>query len=227
VQAEAAENMGTFIFAANTEYVGSWSTHVMNVLTVTSLFAVVLAFHNTLARYVYALGRGGVLPPVLGRTHGAHRSPHVASVVESSLALVVVGVFMLAGADPFAQIYAWLVGVGTVGVLVLQATVAFVVVVFFRRTGLDRRLWHTVVAPVLGGAGLVYAIVMAIDNFDVLTGSASDVVNGLYWLIPVVAVVGFAVGAWRTGRGADLEAGFAADAPPAVETAAGDRVAVG
>ena len=227
VQTEAAENMGTFIFAANTEYVGGWSTHVMNVLTVTSLFAVVLAFHNTLSRYVYALGRGGVLPPVLGRTHGAHRSPHLASVVESGLALVVVGVFMLAGADPYAEIYAWLVGVGTVGVLVLQAAVAFVVVIFFRRTRLDRRVWHTIVAPILGGAGLIYAIVMAIDNFDVLTGSASDVVNGLYWLIPIVAVVGFAVGTWRTGRGADLEAGFSADPPRAVEAPADDRVTVG
>ena len=227
VQTEAAENMGTFIFAANTEFVGGWSTHVMNVLTVTSLFAVVLAFHNTLSRYVYALGRGGVLPPVLGRTHGAHRSPHVASVVESGLALVVVGVFMLAGADPFAEIYAWLVGVGTVGVLVLQAAVALVVVVFFWRTKLDRRVWHTVIAPLLGAAGLVYAIVMAIDNFDVLTGSASDVVNGLFWLIPIAAVIGFLVGAWRTRRGADLEAGFSADPPSAVETPAGDRIAVG
>jgi amino acid transporter len=117
--------------------------------------------------------------------------------------------------------------VGTVGVLVLQAAVALVVVVFFWRTKLDRRVWHTVVAPLLGAAGLLYAIVMAIDNFDVLTGSASDVVNGLYWLIPIVAVVGFGVGTWRTGRGADLEAGFAADPPPAVETPVGDRVAVG
>jgi hypothetical protein len=88
-------------------------------------------------------------------------------------------------------------------------------------------VWHTLVAPILGGAGLIYAIVMAIDNFDVLTGSASDVVNGLYWLIPIAAVVGFAVGAWRTGRGADLEAGFAADPPPEAEAAADDRVAVG
>jgi amino acid transporter len=73
--------------------------------------------------------------------------------VQSSGALVVLAVLMLAGADPFAEIYAWLVGVGTVGVLVLQATVALVVVVFFRRTRLDRRVWHTVVAPLLGAAG--------------------------------------------------------------------------
>jgi amino acid transporter len=124
-----------------------------------------------------------------------------------------VGVFMLAGADPFAEIYAWLVGVGTVGVLVLQAAVALVVVVFFRRTGLDRRVWHTIVAPLLGAAGLIYAIVMALRHFEVLTGSTSDVVNGLYWLIPIVAVVGFGVGVWRIREGADLERGFRGDEP--------------
>jgi amino acid transporter len=220
VAAEAAENPGTFIFAANTEFVGSWSTHAMNVLTVTSLFAVVLAFHNTLARYLYSLGRGGVLPPFLGRTHGAYRSPHTASVVQSAGALVVLVVFMLAGADPFAEIYAWLVGVGTVGVLVLQATVAVVVVVFFRRTGLDRRIWHTIVAPLLGAAGLICAIVMAVQNWDVLTGATSGIVAHLYWLIPIAAVAGAVLGVWRTREGADLERGFSdepaagAEAPP-------------
>jgi hypothetical protein len=88
-------------------------------------------------------------------------------------------------------------------------------------------VWHTVVAPLLGAAGLIYAIVMALKNFEVLTGSGSDVVNGLFWLIPIVAVIGFGVGVWRTGRGADLEAGFSADPPSAVETPPGDRVAVG
>jgi amino acid transporter len=216
--------MGTFIFDANTEFVGGWSTHAMNVLTVTSIFAVVLGFHNTLARYLYALGRGGVLPPVLGRTHGGHRSPHVASAVQSSGALVVLVVLMLAGADPFAEIYAWLVGVGTVGVLVLQATVALVVVVFFRRTGLDRRVWHTIVAPLLGAAGLIYAIVMAVHHFEVLTGATSDIVRNLYWAIPIAALVGAVVGVWRTRAGANLERGFEPERDPKPEPA---RVASG
>ncbi len=214
IAGEAAENTGTFIFDANTEFVGGWSTHVMNVLTVTSFFAVVLAFHNTLARYLYSLGRGGVLPPFLGRTHGAHRSPHTASLLQTTGAFVILGVFMLAGADPFTEIYAWLVGVGTVGVLVLQASVALVVVVFFRRTRLDRRVWHTLVAPLLGAAGLIYAIVMAVEHFDVLTGATSGVVQHLYWLIPIAAVVGAIVGTWRTREGADLERGFRGDAEP-------------
>jgi amino acid transporter len=219
----AADSTGTFIFDANTRFVGSWSTHVMNVLTVTSFFAVVLAFHNTLARYVYSLGRGGVLPPLLGRTHRAHRSPHVASVAQSAGALVVLVVFMLAGADPFTEVYAWLVGVGTVGVLVLQAAVALVVVVFFRRTGLDRRPWHTVVAPLLGAAGLIYAIVMSVRHFGVLTGSTSDVVRRLYWLIPIAAVVGAAVGVWRTREGADLERGFRGEPTPLAAVAADEE----
>src|SRR5699024_2063557 len=42
--------------------------HFANLLFVTSLLAVLLAFHNATARYFFALGRSTVLPAALGRT---------------------------------------------------------------------------------------------------------------------------------------------------------------
>jgi len=215
VGAVASEDPVGFVFAANTRFVGSWSTHVMNVLVVTSFFAVILAFHNTLARYMYSLGRGGVLPRQLGWTHGSHQSPYAASLAGTALGFVVLGIFMLAGSDPFAAIYSWLAGIGTVGVLVLQAAVSIVVVVFFRRTRLDRRVWPTVIAPVLGAAGLIYGIVMSIQQFEMLTGTAAGVVGHLYWAIPIAAVVGLVVGVVRLSQGADLERGFGEETAPA------------
>jgi len=47
---------------------GSASSQAAQVLFLTSLFAAALAFHNCVWRYMFALGREGVLPAALART---------------------------------------------------------------------------------------------------------------------------------------------------------------
>ena len=214
----AQDNPVALVVDLNTRYVGSTSTDIMNLLVITSLFAVVLAFHNTLSRYLFSLGRAGVLPAALGRTRQADHAPHVASVVQSGVTALIVGGFMIFGADPFLQLFAWLVGLGTLGVLVLQAFASIAVVLFFRRTRVDARPWHTLVAPALGFAGLVTAIYFVLHNFDVLTGATSGLVTLLPWLIPIAAVVGFGVAATARDRAIDLGAS-ATDVQPVVDPA--------
>ena len=197
VQQAATDDPAGYIFAVNTQYVGQWSTVVMNVLLVTSTFAVLVAFHNTLSRYMFALGRSGViLPRALGRTHRRWQSPHVASITVSAVTFVVVGAFMITGADPFSQLYAWLVGVGTVGVLLLQAATSAAVVAFFlRKKRAEFRLWSGAVAPVLGAAGLGAAVWLAVDNWELLAGTDSGLPTLLPWLLVLAAVTGVA---WAT-----------------------------
>ena len=191
VQAAAAADPGGFVFAANTVFVGKLSTDVMNVLLITSTFAVLLAFHNTLSRYMFALARSGVLPAALGRTHARSQAPHRASLIGTVITLVVLAGFMLADADPFAQLYAWLVGVGTLGVVLIQAVTAVAVIVFFRRERRDQfRVWTCAVAPALGAAGLFGAAYLAIDNWDILTGATGGVPAQLPWLVAIAAVIG-------------------------------------
>ena len=62
----ATDDPGNFLFAINTQYVGSWSTTAMQWLVLTSIFAAVLSMHNALNRYLFALGRNGALPSSLG-----------------------------------------------------------------------------------------------------------------------------------------------------------------
>lgn len=206
VQAAALKDPVNFVFDMNTKYVGSWSTHIMQILVVTSVFAVLLAFHNTLSRYLFSLGRAEFLPKALGRTHRTHQSPSVASLALSTFTVVVLGVFMIAGADPFAIIYSWLVGIGTVGVLVLQASGAAAVIGFFlRRRG--GNLWKTMIAPALGGVGLLIAIVLAVANFDQLSGATEGIATFLPWLVPIALVVGLVVGLARTRNGVSPDLG--------------------
>ena len=61
------------------QYVGASLTDAFRLLIVTSSFACQLAFFNTSARYVYALGRERILPSALGRTQRTHQTPHMAS----------------------------------------------------------------------------------------------------------------------------------------------------
>ena len=41
-------------------------------------------------RYFYAMGREGILPRSLGRTHPVHKSPHVASFTQTGVAVLIV-----------------------------------------------------------------------------------------------------------------------------------------
>ncbi len=51
----------------------------MSYLIITGSFACGMAFHNTTARYLYSVGREGLAPRALGRTHPRWKSPHIAS----------------------------------------------------------------------------------------------------------------------------------------------------
>ena len=60
-------------------------TRAFQLTIVTGSFACQLAFFNTATRYLFSMGREGVLPRALGRTHPTHKSPHVASFVVGGL----------------------------------------------------------------------------------------------------------------------------------------------
>jgi amino acid transporter len=196
VMDRAAADPVTFVTAINTAVVGQFSTDLMQILVVTSVFAVMLAVHNTLTRYMFSLGRGGLLPEQLGQTHHRFQSPHRASVVQTVVTLVALGGFMIAGVDPFKQLFAWLIGLGTLGILVLQAAASLAVIAFFRRRA-GSSLWRTLVAPLLGALGLLAGIVLAVLNFGTLTGITGAAASLLPLLIPVVALVAVVVASRR------------------------------
>jgi amino acid transporter len=70
---------------------------IAGLLLVSSLFAALSAFHNYIARYSYVAGREGLLPAAFGRTHDAHQSPHIGSVVQTIGALIVLAIFAASG----------------------------------------------------------------------------------------------------------------------------------
>lgn len=195
-QAAAGADPSVFMFVANKAEVGKLSTDVMQVLVVTSLFAGFLAFHQGAARYMYGVARDGLLPGMLTRVRRGSDAPHVASALQIALVVVVIAALALAGLDPYLEIAAPALGLGTLGIILLQAGAALAAFAYFRRRR-DPRTWTTVVAPLLAVAGLLGSASLAVANFDLLTGSASNLVQAL----PLVYVVAVAVGAAVATKG--------------------------
>jgi amino acid transporter len=134
VVAAAQADTAGLVFTAAAEYVSPVVADVMLVLLLTSLFAALLAFHNAISRYLFALGRQGMAPGVLGRTHVRHTSPHVGSLTQTASAFGVVAVFALAGSDPVLQLFTWMSGLATVSILLLMVLTSVAVLAFFARS---------------------------------------------------------------------------------------------
>ncbi|MBC3192728.1 APC family permease [Pseudonocardia sp. C8] len=194
--ARAGEDPGNMIVTTITAVLGPLGGDLAQILLVTSLFAALLSFHNVLARYLFALGNAGTMPAVFGRSHPRHASPHAASAAQSGTALALIAVFAVTGMDPVTQVFAWMAGTATLGVLALMALTCLAVVVFFaclrrRGTPVDTRPWHTLVAPLLGLAGLLTCLSLTVAHFPTLIGGSPALATA----IGAVLVIAFVLGA--------------------------------
>ncbi|WP_331721393.1 APC family permease [Streptomyces sp. NBC_00212] len=199
VRDQAAGHLGDLFFLLSDSYLGHVATVTMQVLLCTSLFAAWLALHNAANRYMYALGRDRLLPGWLHKVHPRHGSVHRSSAVQTVFSAVVVAAFAAAGLDPYVNMSTSMLGLGTLGIILLQALASVAVVGYFRRRREAR--WQTTVAPALGALGLIVAAVLVTSNFDVLTGTTNPVVTALPWLLFAVTGAGVAFAWWlRSAR---------------------------
>ena len=125
-----------------------WLSQAAQLLFLTSLFAAALAFHNCVWRYIYALGREGVLPAALGRT-GANSIPKAASLTQSATGLITIAIFALGGWPPMTDLFFWLGTTGGFGILLLLAATSVAVIAFFARDPHGESAWRRLIAPAL------------------------------------------------------------------------------
>ncbi|PZH19216.1 amino acid permease [Streptomyces sp. NTH33] len=180
-----------FVFAPIAAEFGGWVNQVLPILLATSLFAGILTFHNSANRYLFSLGRDGLLPQGLCRLNDRH-APSVAGWVQTVIALALVVPFALTGKDPVLTLFSWFSGVAVLAMMLLYLLTSVSVVVFFRRERLDSRMWNTLIAPVLGMLGLAGAIWLILANFTTLIGGSAGTAVGLTLLVPLVLVLGAA-----------------------------------
>jgi len=138
-------------------------------LFLTSLFAAMLAFHNCVWRYAFALGREGVLPAALSRT-GSRSIPVTASLAQSATGLAVIAGFALAGAQPMQDLFFDLGTTGGFGLLLLYALTSAAVIAYFARNPGIETAWARLIAPALALILLSGIAVLAVTHYSTLLG---------------------------------------------------------
>jgi amino acid transporter len=198
----ATDSGSTFLGDTAQRYLGTFGADIITVLYFTSLFACILAFHNVVSRYLFALSQRNVLPEVLSRPHHRHGSPHQASLWVSGVVAVSVLLAVVFNLDPAAQFYTWFAGATTVGVVVLMIATSVAVLVFFGRHRRAHSLWRVRIAPALGLIGLVASLILILANLKDLVGGSSVLAWVIVGLLTGALTAGILIGT-RLPAGAD------------------------
>jgi amino acid transporter len=194
VHERAAADGGMLVFSLFAQYGGQGMADVMGLLVGTSMLACYLAIHNAATRYAFALSRDKLLPPAMGRFHPTRYAPSNASATVTAVSVGALVVLAASGIDPYKVGVPVLIGLGTLGIIILQGVAAVAVFAYFlvRREGST----HTIVlvASGLGAIGLLAATVLVTLHFKML--AATDL-PGLGWLptiylVTAVLALGFA-----------------------------------
>jgi amino acid transporter len=166
---------------------GSLMALFATLLLVSSIFAAMLSFHHTVARYVFVLSRERVLPPWMGRVGRGSRAgaPVGGSLVQSAIALPVIVGCAVTGADPIRALFTKLSTVAALGVMTLMVASSLAALRFYRRGGgTNEGPWTRVVAPLFGAIAMSGVLITTIANLDSLLGT--DHGSRMVWIVPGV-----------------------------------------
>lgn len=190
IVAAAAENPGTLVFRAFAQYTTPAFIVAVEFLMMTSALAATIALHNAASRYLYALGKEGMLPRICGALHPKLQSPHIASLIVTVVTSVLVALFAIGGADPLMTVLSSTFGLAALGIILLQAATSLSVAIFTWNTRHEsRNLFLNMLVAVVATAGLTAAAVLVLQNYATLTGSLG-LLDYAPWLIPLAAILG-------------------------------------
>jgi amino acid transporter len=92
----------------------------------------------------------------------------------SILAIILVVVGIIFAWDPIYNIFYWFGAVAVIAIVLTEILVSIAVIVYFRRTKEDTRIWNTVLAPVISIILLAVGWYMLIARYNLFAGTAVD-----------------------------------------------------
>jgi amino acid transporter len=190
--AASQNNAADYFLTPATQYAGKWVASAMSYLIITGSFACGMAFHNTTARYMYSLGREGLAPKALGKTHHRWKSPHIASLTQTVIAAIIIGLFALftgtnnPTSQAYLQLYGLMAVMGVIIILSVQALVSLSILIYYERYHRDEvNWWKTRLAPLISFFTQAYVVYLLFTNITFLGGGY----NYANWLGPIDGVV--------------------------------------
>jgi len=202
-------NPANVLITVASTYVGPWLGTLMGWLILSSLFAATVAFQNSASRYLYAMGRGGVLPKAMAKVNG-RGAPQNAAIVTSVLAVLVILYFQINALDPILNLFYWMSATAVIAIVLVEILVSIAVIVFFAKNKLDEGVFTRVIAPVLAALGLAFGEYLLMSRFALLAGTtapdvdptvtawAQSMTGTVLMAIPFIALgIGYLIGVAR------------------------------
>ena len=170
-----------------TTYIGGWYGDLIQLALITASIGASLASATLGFRLVYSLGRDGMLPRALGRTHPRYRTPYMA-IVSVSLFCLIVGLVIGGkwGAEGQYGITGYLTGI-SLGIAYLIFNLAMGVFVYrhYRQTF---NIWIYAVPATIGAVIVIIGLVPSFRPFPVWPDSLM-----LYILIAYIVLAAIGV----------------------------------
>lgn len=194
-KAKAVAAGGTLMLDLITQYDGQAASDIAGVLLCTSMLATYIAIHAAASRYVFALAREKLLPRRLAKFDETRNVPVAATLFMSAVTAVCLIGIAFGQRDPYAAVIPVLIGMGTLGIIALQAAAAIAIVFYVLRR---RREAGVVVmlASCCAAVGLVTALATVCTNFTLLSTVNSPFVVWLPSLYPITLAAGLFYSIW-------------------------------
>ena len=153
------DDYGNFVLGPVSATAGEFWRDALSYLIITGSLACAAALTNAGLRYMYAMGREGLLPRYLGKTHPTHKSPYMAVLTWGAVA---VGLFLLFRVTNHTGLdaYFWLSPQGVIWIVLVQALTALSVFTYFRREHPTEQSWKTTVCAWLGFLGQIFVLAL-------------------------------------------------------------------
>jgi amino acid transporter len=159
------------------------------------MLATYIAIHAAASRYVFALASEGLLPRLLSRSDETRKVPTAAVIF--ILVVTVICLSSIAGShtNPYAAIIPVLIGVGTLGIIALQAAAAIAILFYV----FQRRREAGVLVLILSfcaAIGLSVALGAVCANFTLLSTVSTPLVAWLPVIYLATLIAGLSFGLW-------------------------------
>jgi amino acid transporter len=205
----ATKDPGNLWFVMASRTVGKWLADAMSVLLITSLFAVVLSFHNAISRYYFSLGREGVLWGWLARVHPVQQTPYLASVVQTVYGCAFVLLCAYLKLDVMSVVLPLTTAPAAIGIVAVQCLTCLAVIGFFSSQPRHTNIWQRLIAPILSFAALSWVLYVIVRNMALLTGGETTANHLIPLGMLAVALSGLLFAFWIRRQRPSLYKNFA------------------
>jgi len=177
------------------QYGGETMSDIAGILLCISMLATYIAIHAAATRYIFALAREGLLPNFLARFDIVRNVPIGATffmTLTTVLSLVFIASFQT---DPYTAMIPVLIGMGTLGIIALQAA-ASIAILFYVLKRKDEAGLSVLLSSLVAAVGLSMALGSVSTNFTLLSMVDTSFVKWLPVIYPATLMTGFLFGLW-------------------------------